>query len=80
MPIIACIGISILIYYLLLGNMASKEVEKIYCSKCNNEIDSSYEVCPHCSERLKESCSQCKNKIDVEWRYCPYCGNTKKNR
>ncbi|AOY74809.1 Double zinc ribbon [Clostridium formicaceticum] len=80
MPILACMGMALLIYFLLSENIASREVEKIKCSKCKHEIDSSYEFCPKCQEKLKESCRKCNSKIDTNWRYCPYCGNIKKSR
>ena len=43
------------------------------CPYCRLEIEPSYLVCPHCTNRLKAACRRCKSPLDPEWRICPYC-------
>lgn len=83
MPVLACIGLSLVIYFLLMGNikdMKITDVKQIQCGKCSKTVDVDYTFCPDCNEKLKEPCNHCHNMIDINWRYCPYCGNTKEYR
>ncbi|MCC5912367.1 MAG: zinc ribbon domain-containing protein [Clostridiaceae bacterium] len=82
MPVLACIGLSILVYFLLLNNIkgAEQNEENTHCNKCNEKIKSTQAFCPNCREKLREICTSCKKTIDINWRYCPYCGDTKENR
>ncbi|SET05371.1 Double zinc ribbon [Natronincola peptidivorans] len=83
MPILACIGLSIIVYILLLSsieNTKTKQSETIHCSQCNEKIDPAQTKCPSCKEMLKAPCNDCQKMIYTNWRYCPYCGDTKEER
>jgi len=83
MPIIVCITIILVMYFLLRDdnkNIYQESSEYITCNGCGDKVNISYEFCPHCSDKLKEVCTHCKKTINVNWRYCPYCRTTKENR
>jgi hypothetical protein len=43
------------------------------CPYCRMEIESSFLVCPHCTNRLKTACHRCKSPLEPDWRMCPHC-------
>jgi hypothetical protein len=43
------------------------------CPYCRHPIQSSFLVCPHCTNKLKSACRRCKSPLEPEWRVCPYC-------
>ena len=51
------------------------------CSKCNNKINESQEVCLNCGHILgyesenSKKCIHCNREIPLSYRKCPYCKN-----
>jgi double zinc ribbon protein len=45
----------------------------LLCPFCRHEIESSFLVCPHCTNRLKSSCRRCRSPLEQHWQICPYC-------
>jgi hypothetical protein len=43
------------------------------CPFCRQQIESSFLVCPHCTNRLKSSCRRCRSPLEQQWQVCPYC-------
>jgi hypothetical protein len=43
------------------------------CPFCRQQIESSFLVCPHCTNRLKSSCRRCRSPLEQQWQICPYC-------
>ena len=43
------------------------------CPFCRHEIEASFLVCPHCTNRLKSSCRRCRSPLEQHWQVCPYC-------
>jgi type IV pilus assembly protein PilB len=44
------------------------------CPTCNQVVDDSFSVCPHCSTPLRNQCRACGERLESGWRTCPYCG------
>lgn len=45
-----------------------------FCPYCNNVVDPTMILCPHCWKEIKKICSNCKSFINSKWKKCPYCG------
>jgi hypothetical protein len=43
------------------------------CPFCRQQIEASFLVCPHCTNRLKSSCRRCRSPLEQQWQVCPYC-------
>lgn len=59
-----------LIIYLLVRNKYSV----LTCPSCNNRIDESFVICPHCRTQLRPSCTFCGTLLQNSWEVCPRCG------
>jgi CheY-like chemotaxis protein len=44
------------------------------CPTCNQLVDDSFSVCPHCATPLRNQCRSCGERLENGWRTCPYCG------
>ena len=56
------------------------------CSKCNNKINESQEVCLNCGHILgyesenSKKCIHCNREIPLSYRKCPYCKKNQKRK
>ncbi len=55
----------------LLAEMTKRQT----CSNCHARIESDFQVCPSCSQKLKRSCPKCERLLELRWTLCPYCAN-----
>jgi type IV pilus assembly protein PilB len=67
----------------LSGTTTAEEVLRVvdgfegsaYCPTCNQVMDDSFSVCPHCATPLHNQCRSCGERLETGWRTCPYCGS-----
>jgi type IV pilus assembly protein PilB len=46
----------------------------VRCSGCDQPVEHTFSVCPHCATVLRRNCSACGMRLQKEWLTCPYCG------
>ncbi len=49
------------------------------CTKCNQEVQVSWKLCPYCGQLLQEfiasfPCPNCEYRVQESWKVCPQCG------
>ena len=44
------------------------------CPQCGSFVQSGFNFCPHCSQKLSPSCPKCQRMVTATDGYCPYCG------
>lgn len=59
MPILVCLAMAGILYFLLDGIIGHKD-------KSNGNLE--------VNEQGTGKCSNCNKKINTSWRYCPFCG------
>ncbi len=50
--------------------------EKPTCPGCGQRTRDTWQVCPHCSTRLKKPCINCHQLLELPWQVCPHCAMT----
>ncbi|WP_026475915.1 double zinc ribbon domain-containing protein [Alkaliphilus transvaalensis] len=70
MPVLACVGMSIIIYMLLFYSLRKTENETD-----KNKVEKGIIL----DGELTDQCLKCNKPYSSNWRYCPYCGNTREN-
>ena len=68
MPILACIGMSLLVYMVLFYSLKKDKAEI-----------GSEEMGIVFLETNREECQGCGKTYHGNWRYCPYCGEPREN-
>jgi RNA polymerase subunit RPABC4/transcription elongation factor Spt4 len=63
-------ALGIILYFILRQPLRSA------CPQCGNAIQSGFNFCPACSNRLSLNCPQCQRVVGVNDAYCPYCGTS----
>jgi RNA polymerase subunit RPABC4/transcription elongation factor Spt4 len=43
------------------------------CPQCGSFVQSGFNFCPHCSQKLGPSCPKCQHVVAATDVYCPYC-------
>ena len=54
-------------------SLLAEMTERQTCSNCHARIESDFQVCPSCSQKLKRSCPKCERLLELRWTFCPYC-------
>jgi len=54
-------------------SLLAEMTERQTCSNCHARIESDFQVCPSCSQKLKRSCPKCERLLELRWSFCPYC-------
>lgn len=68
MPILICVAISIILYFILANTPnGSNGIEAI--NKSHSMADD--------KNITVNKCNQCNRDFHQNWRFCPYCGNTR---
>ncbi len=64
-----------------MGNISSKmdtnikePINKIKCSNCGTDVDSTLKFCPECGNPLGNYCKKCGAKLIAGKKFCPECG------
>ncbi|HCF84017.1 MAG TPA: hypothetical protein DEV72_02320, partial [Ktedonobacter sp.] len=40
---------------------------------CHARVESDFQVCPSCGQKLKRPCPKCERLLELRWTFCPYC-------
>ncbi len=54
-------------------SLLAEMTERQTCSNCHARIESDFQVCPSCSQKLKRACPKCERLLELRWTFCPYC-------
>lgn len=44
------------------------------CPSCKKAVQTPYDFCPYCGNRMKAVCPSCEKQVSGDWQVCPYCG------
>lgn len=54
-------------------SLLAEMTERQTCNNCHARIESDFQVCPSCGQKLKRSCPKCERLLELRWTFCPYC-------
>jgi RNA polymerase subunit RPABC4/transcription elongation factor Spt4 len=54
-------------------SLLAEMTERQTCNNCHARIESDFQVCPSCSQKLKRPCPKCERLLELRWAFCPYC-------
>jgi RNA polymerase subunit RPABC4/transcription elongation factor Spt4 len=57
-------------------SLLAEMTERQTCSNCHARVESDFQVCPSCGQKLKRACPKCERLLELRWTYCPYCANS----
>jgi RNA polymerase subunit RPABC4/transcription elongation factor Spt4 len=61
-------------------SLLAEMTERQTCNNCHARIESDFQVCPSCGQKLKRPCPKCERLLELRWTYCPYCATTLTNQ
>jgi RNA polymerase subunit RPABC4/transcription elongation factor Spt4 len=61
-------------------SLLAEMTERQTCNNCHARIESDFQVCPSCGQKLKRACPKCERLLELRWTYCPYCATTLNNQ
>ena len=73
MAVIIPNALGIILYFLLRQPLGGT------CPQCGSAVQSGFNFCPRCSNKLSPDCPQCHRAVRVNDIYCPYCGTSLRN-
>lgn len=54
-------------------SLLAEMTERQTCTNCHARVESDFQVCPSCSQKLKRPCPKCERLLELRWTFCPYC-------
>jgi RNA polymerase subunit RPABC4/transcription elongation factor Spt4 len=54
-------------------SLLAEMTERQTCTNCHARIETDFQVCPSCGQKLKRSCPKCERLLELRWTFCPYC-------
>src|SRR5437870_2418672 len=54
-------------------SLLAEMTERQTCSNCHARVESDFQVCPSCGQKLKRPCPKCERLLELRWAFCPYC-------
>jgi RNA polymerase subunit RPABC4/transcription elongation factor Spt4 len=54
-------------------SLLAEMTERQTCNNCHARIESDFQICPSCGQKLKRSCPKCERLLELRWAFCPYC-------
>ncbi len=54
-------------------SLLAEMTERQTCSHCHARIESDFQICPSCGQKLKRPCPKCERLLEPRWGFCPYC-------
>jgi RNA polymerase subunit RPABC4/transcription elongation factor Spt4 len=54
-------------------SLLAEMTERQTCNNCHARIESDFQVCPSCGQKLKRPCPKCERLLELRWTFCPYC-------
>jgi RNA polymerase subunit RPABC4/transcription elongation factor Spt4 len=61
------------IYLILRPRQTLAETERQTCNNCHARVESDFQICPSCGQKLKRPCPKCERLLELRWAFCPYC-------
>lgn len=56
-------------------SLLAEMTERQTCTNCHARIESDFQVCPSCGQKLKRPCPKCERLLELRWTFCPYCAS-----
>jgi RNA polymerase subunit RPABC4/transcription elongation factor Spt4 len=56
-------------------SLLAEMTERQTCNNCHARIESDFQVCPSCGQKLKRPCPKCERLLELRWSFCPYCAS-----
>jgi RNA polymerase subunit RPABC4/transcription elongation factor Spt4 len=54
-------------------SLLAEMTERQTCNNCHARVESDFQICPSCGQKLKRSCPKCERLLELRWMFCPYC-------
>src|SRR3989454_5594241 len=54
-------------------SLLAEMTERQTCNNCHARIESDFQICPSCGQKLKRACPKCERLLELRWSFCPYC-------
>src|SRR5579859_3977294 len=54
-------------------SLLAEMTERQTCNNCHARIESDFQICPSCGQKLKRPCPKCERLLELRWTFCPYC-------
>jgi RNA polymerase subunit RPABC4/transcription elongation factor Spt4 len=54
-------------------SLLAEMTERQTCNNCHARVESDFQICPSCGQKLKRSCPKCERLLELRWTFCPYC-------
>ena len=56
-------------------SLLAEMTERQTCNNCHARVESDFQVCPSCGQKLKRPCPKCERLLELRWTFCPYCAS-----
>ncbi len=53
-------------------SLLAEMTERQTCNNCHARVESDFQVCPSCGQKLKRPCPKCERLLELRWVFCPY--------
>ncbi len=57
-------------------SLLAEMTERQTCNNCHARVESDFQICPSCGQKLKRSCPKCERLLELRWMFCPYCATS----
>ena len=54
-------------------SLLAEMTERQTCNNCHARVESDFQICPSCGQKLKRPCPKCERLLELRWSFCPYC-------
>ncbi len=54
-------------------SLLAEMTERQTCNHCHARVESDFQICPSCGQKLKRPCPKCERLLELRWAFCPYC-------
>jgi RNA polymerase subunit RPABC4/transcription elongation factor Spt4 len=54
-------------------SLLAEMTERQTCNNCHARIETDFQICPSCGQKLKRPCPKCERLLELRWAFCPYC-------
>jgi len=54
-------------------SLLAEMTERQTCNNCHARVETDFQICPSCGQKLKRPCPKCERLLELRWSFCPYC-------
>jgi RNA polymerase subunit RPABC4/transcription elongation factor Spt4 len=54
-------------------SLLAEMTERQTCPNCHARVESDFQICSSCGQKLKLPCPKCERLLELRWSFCPYC-------